>query len=157
MIDDKAFIHPERCIGCGDCILICENKAIQVQWNQSIPVFLESMVEYCAGVLQNKRGKTLCVNFINHVSPACDCVPYNDAPIVRDIGVVASTDPVAIDQASVDLVNREPALPGCCMEEHTEAGSDKFRAIYPKVDWPLQLEYAEKIGIGSREYELVRI
>ncbi len=157
MIDDKAFIHPERCIGCGECILICENKAIQVQWNQSIPVFLESMVEYCAGVLEKKREKTLCVNFINHVSPACDCVPYNDAPIVRDIGVVASTDPVAVDQASVDLVNREPALPGCCMEEHTEAGSDKFRAIYPKVDWPLQLEYAEKVGIGSRNYELVRI
>ncbi len=157
MIDEKAFINPERCIGCGECILICENQAIQVQWNQSIPVFLESMVEYCAGVLKNKSGRALHINFINHVSPACDCVPFNDAPIVRDIGVVASTDPVAIDQASVDLVNREPALPNTCMTEHTEAGSDKFRAIYPKVDWPLQLEYAEQLGLGSRDYELIKI
>lgn len=161
MIDEKAFIHPERCIGCGECILICENNAIQIQWNQDIPVFLESMVEYCSGVLKNKSGKTLYINFINHVSPACDCVPYNDAPIVRDIGVVASTDPVAIDQASVDLVNQAPALPDSCMANHSEAGmaagSDKFRAIYPKVDWPLQLEYAEKIGLGSRDYELIKI
>ncbi|MFO8113591.1 MAG: DUF362 domain-containing protein [Desulfosalsimonadaceae bacterium] len=161
MIDEKAFIHPEKCIGCGECILICENNAIQIQWNQNIPVFLESMVEYCAGVLKNKFGKALYVNFINHVSPACDCVPYNDAPIVRDIGVVASTDPVAIDQASVDLVNREPALPGSCMGSHSEdgmaAGADKFRAIYPKVDWSHQLEYAEKIGLGSRDYELVTL
>ncbi len=161
MIEEKAFIHPEKCIGCGECILICENQAIQIQWNADIPIFLEKMVEYCAGVLKNKSGKTLYINFINHVSPACDCVPYNDAPIVRDIGVVASTDPVAIDQASVDLVNQEPALSDSCMSSHSEegmaAGSDKFRVIYPKVDWPLQLVYAEKIGLGSREYDLIKI
>ncbi len=161
MIEEKAFIHPEKCIGCGECILICENKAIQIQWSLDIPVFMESMVEYCAGVLKNKTGKALYINFINHVSPACDCVPFNDAPIVRDIGVVASTDPVAIDQASVDLVNQEPALPGSCMANHSEdgmvAGADKFRAIYPNVDWSHQLAYAEEIGLGSRDYELVKI
>jgi len=161
MIEEKAFIHPEKCIGCGECILICENKAVQIQWNADIPVFMEKMVEYTAGVLKNKSGKAFYINFINHVSPACDCVPYNDAPIVRDIGVVASMDPVAIDQASIDLVNKEPALPGSCMINHSEAGmaagSDKFRAIYPNVDWPLQLAYAEQIGLGSRDYELIKL
>jgi uncharacterized Fe-S center protein len=157
MIDDKAQIDPERCVGCGECILICENGAIQIQWSQSGEAFLERMVEYTMGVLKNKTGKSLYINFINHVSPACDCVPYNDAPIVRDIGIVASTDPVAIDQASVDLVNQEPALAGSCLSTHTHAGDDKFRGVYPNVDWTHQLAYAEKLGMGSRSYELVNI
>ncbi|MFO7861698.1 MAG: DUF362 domain-containing protein [Desulfosalsimonas sp.] len=157
MVDEKAQINPERCIGCGECILICENGAIQIQWSQSGEAFLERMVEYTLGVLQNKTGKAFYINFINHVSPACDCVPYNDAPIVRDIGIVASTDPVAIDQASVDLVNQEPALPGSCLSTHTDAGADKFRGVYPDVDWTRQLSYAEELGLGRRQYELITI
>lgn len=157
MVDDKARINPELCIGCGECILICQNGAIQIQWSQSGEAFLERMVEYTMGVLKNKTGKTLYINFINHVSPACDCVPYNDAPIVRDIGIVASTDPVAIDQASVDLVNREPALPGSCLSTHMDSGDDKFRGVYPNVDWSRQLSYSEELKLGSRKYELVNI
>jgi hypothetical protein len=70
---------------------------------------------------------------------------------------VASKDPVAIDQASVDLVNNEQALPGSCLEKNKKPGEDKFRGIYPKVDWTIQLEYAESIGLGRRSYELVKI
>jgi uncharacterized Fe-S center protein len=154
MVDEKAAIDSEKCIGCGECILICPNEAIQIQWNKSVPVFLEKMIEYTVGVLKNKAGKALFINFITDVSPACDCYPYNDTPIVRDIGILASTDPVAIDQASVDLVNKEHGLPGSCLKKNVEAGGDKFRAIYEKVDWAYQLEYAEKIGLGSRAYEL---
>jgi len=157
MVDEKAAIDVETCIGCGECILICPNEAIQIQWNQSVPVFLENMMEYTAGVLQNKAGKALFINFITDVSPACDCYPYNDTPIVRDIGILASTDPVAIDQASVDLVNREHGLPGSCLKKNVEPGGDKFRAIYEKVDWAYQLEYGEKIGLGSRAYTLESI
>lgn len=157
IVDDVAQIDPETCIGCGECILVCEQGAIQIQWAKSGEEFLERMVEYTLGVLKNKTGKTLYINFINHVSPACDCVPYNDAPIVRDIGVVASRDPVAIDQASVDLVNQEPALPDSCLTTHTDAGADKFRGVYPNVDYTHQLAYAEQLGLGSRQYELVKI
>lgn len=156
-VEEKAQIDPEKCIGCGECILVCETGAVQIQWNQSIPRFLEYMVEYTAGVLQNKRGKSLFINFVNHISPACDCPPYNDAPIVQDIGVAAGTDPVALDQACVDLVNNEAALPHSCMKAGQGPGEDKFKALYPKVDWPIQLDYAEQIGLGSREYELVQI
>jgi uncharacterized protein len=155
--DELACIDANTCIGCGECILICPNGAIQVQWNQSIPIFLENMVEYTEGVLKNKAGKALFINFITNVSPACDCYPANDAPIVRDIGVVAGTDPVALDQASVDLVNQEPALAGSCLTTNTAVGEDKFKGIYPKVAWEHQLVYAEKLGLGSRSYDLVKL
>ena len=157
LIEKKSDINPKKCIGCGECILICLNKAIQIRWNASIPVFLEKMVEYALGVLKNKKGKTLFLNFITDISPACDCFDHNDAPIVRDIGVVASTDPIAIDQASVDLVNQEQALPGSCLTTNTGPGEDKFSGIYPKVDWKIQLDYGERLGLGSRSYELVKL
>jgi uncharacterized Fe-S center protein len=157
MTGEKAGIDPEKCIGCGECILICSNEAIQIQWNKSVPLFLEKMMEYTVGVLKNKAGKALFINFITDVSPACDCYPFNDTPIVRDIGILASTDPVAIDQASVDLVNREHGLPGSCLKTNVQPGGDKFGAIYEKVDWAYQLEYAEKIGLGNREYTLESI
>lgn len=157
MLDEKARIDSETCIGCGECILICPNEAIDVQWNQSIPIFLENMVEYTMGVLANKAQKSFFINFITDVSPACDCYPTNDAPIVKNIGVVASTDPVAIDQASVDLVNSEPALAGSQLTTNTNPGQDKFRGIYPKVDWEIQLDYAQRLGLGSRAYELIQL
>ena len=157
MVEEQARIDTDACIGCGECILICPNEAIEVQWDQAIPVFLENMVEYTMGVLANKAQKSFFINFITDVSPACDCYPTNDAPIVKNIGVVASTDPVAIDQASVDLVNAEPALAGSQLTTNTAPGQDKFRGIYPKVDWAVQLDYAERLGLGSRTYELINI
>lgn len=157
LVNNKAVIDSAKCIGCGECILICINGAIQIKWNQAIPVFLEKMVEHTMGVLKNKAGKALFINFITDVSPACDCYPYNDAPIIRDIGIVASDDPVAIDQASVDLVNNEQALPGTCMNSAMGQGEDKFKAVYPAVDWSIQLDYAEKIGIGSRSYKIIEV
>ncbi len=157
LVDEKAVIDPDKCIGCGECILVCPNEAIQVNWNQSVPLFLEKMVEYTEGVLKNKQGKTLCINVINNVSPACDCPPFNDAPIVRDIGFLASTDPVAIDRASIDLVNAEKALEGSCLKVNTAPGEDKFRGVYPKIDWTTQFDYAEQLGLGNNEYELIKI
>jgi len=157
VIDEIAVVDEESCIGCGECILVCPNEAIQISWDQEVPTFLEGMVEYTAGVLKEKTGKCLFVNFITDVSPACDCYPTNDAPIVKNIGVGASTDPIALDQASVDLINAEPGLANTQLKENTEPGGDKFKILYPKVDWPIQLAYGEQLGLGSREYELVRL
>lgn len=155
--DDKAVIDPEKCIGCGECIIVCPSGAVQIQWDQSVPVFLENMVEYTLGVIKGKEEKTLYVNFITDVSPACDCVPFNDSPIVRDIGILASRDPIAIDQACMNLVNQEQALPGSCLKENRGAGEDKVKGVYPYIDWELQLAYAEELGIGSRNYKLEKI
>lgn len=157
LVDEKAKIDRKKCVGCGECIIICPNQAIQIQWNQAIPVFLENMVEYTVGVLKSKKDSAMFLNFITQVSPACDCYGYNDAPIVPDIGIVASTDPVAIDQASTDLVNNAEGLKSSCLTKNFKPGEDKFRAIYPNVDWEIQLEYGEAIGLGTRAYDLVRI
>jgi hypothetical protein len=157
VVGEKAQIDEEACIGCGECILICPNEAIDVQWSRSIPIFLENIVEYTMGVLREKAHKAFFINFITDVSPACDCYPANDAPIVKNIGILASTDPVAIDQAAVDLVNAEPALAGTRLAANTAPGEDKFKGIYPQVDWPIQLEYAEKLGLGSRGYTLEKL
>lgn len=137
----------------------CGEKAMLrwMSWDQEIPVFLEAIVEYSAGVLKNKAGKSLFINFIADVSPACDCYPANDAPIVKNIGIAAATDPVALDQASVDLVNAEPALAGTQLLTNTAPGADKFKGLYPNVDWPIQLDYAEHLGLGSRTYELITV
>jgi uncharacterized Fe-S center protein len=153
--DEKAVIDPEKCVGCGECILICPNGAIDVQWSLDIPLFQKKMVEYTEAVLKGKSGKVFFLNFLTSISPACDCYGHSDAPIVKDIGILASKDPVAIDQASVDMVNRQGTTEGSCLESSSD--QDKFRSIYPKVDWAVQLEHAEKIGLGKRDYELVTI
>lgn len=157
IVAEKAVINADQCIGCGECILICTNRAIQIRWNQSIPAFMQNMIEYSLGVLKGKARKALFVNFLTDVSPECDCHPYNDAPIVRDIGVVASRDPVAVDQASVDLVNQEPSLPGSCLAPGLAPGDDKFKALFPKVDWTFQFDYAEQLGLGTRNYVLEKL
>jgi uncharacterized Fe-S center protein len=154
---EKAVIDGDACIGCGECIINCPQRAINVQFNKSIPDFMEKMVEYAYGVLKNKNNKVLFINFITDVTPACDCWPVSDAPIVRDVGIVASTDPVAIDQASVDLVNSEPALIDSRLRKNRESGEDKIQGLYPKVDWTIQLDYGAQIGLGSRQYEMIKI
>lgn len=157
VFEEKALIDGEKCIGCGECILICPRSAIQIRWNQAIPIFLENMVEYTEGVLKGKENKCLFVNFITDVSPACDCYGYSDAPIVRNIGILASRDPIAIDQASVDLVDREAALPDSSLTRNRGPGEDKFGGIYPAVDGSIQLAYAEKLKLGSRRYRIEKI
>jgi len=150
-------IDQAKCTGCGECIIVCPKGAIEIQWNEAIPVFQEKMVEFCAGVLKGKEGRHFHITFITDVSPACDCYPFADAPIVGSVGILASRDPVAIDQAAVDLVNIQPGLENSCLESGHAKGEDKLRAVYPKVAWEVQLEYAEKIGLGERSYELVRL
>lgn len=153
----KARIAEDICIGCGECIVICPHKAIEIQWNESPDLFQKKMVEYAAGALQGKKKKSLFINFLVQISPACDCYPNSDAPIVRDIGIVASTDPVAIDAASCDLVNNEESIPNTAIKKMLKQGEDKWRALYPTIDWNFQLNHAEKMGLGSRKYTLVKI
>ena len=148
---------PAKCIGCGDCILACPQEAIQIGWDAQVPDFLRRMAAYTKGVLAGKEKRSVFFNFVTQVSPACDCYPFQDAPIVGDIGIMASLDPVALDQASVDMVNQAPGLPGSCLRSAHAPGADKFRDLYPKVDWSIQLDYAQSLGLGSREYRLVEI
>jgi len=153
----NAFIDPKKCVGCGECILSCPSGAIQIQWNENIPIFQKKMVEHAYGAVQNKKGKVLYLSFLTQISPACDCYGYSDASIVNDIGILSSEDPVAIDKASVDLVNGEVGNRASKLQKNWNPGEDKFRAVYPEVDWSIQLAYAEEIGMGTRKYELIKI
>lgn len=157
-VEDKtASIRQDTCLGCGECIVVCPYKAIEIQWNESPDLFQKKMVEYALGALKGKEKKSVFVNFLVQISPACDCYPNSDAPIVRDIGITASTDPVAIDAASCDLVNGEESIPNTAIKGILKRGEDKWRALYPAIDWHIQLDHAEKMGLGTREYTLVRI
>ncbi len=151
-----ASIDGEACVGCAGCIHTCPQGAITVNWQTDLDGFMERMVEYTVGVVKGKEKRSLYVNFLTQISPACDCYPFADAPIVADIGIVASTDPVAIDQASVDLLNSQPVLATCCIE-NPAACTDKVRAVYSHIPWEHQLDYAHEVGLGTREYELVKI
>ena len=155
--DKKAYIDPSLCIGCGECILICPNKAIDVKWSTDIVGFQKKMVEYAYAVLKNKRGRALFINFLTSISPACDCYPHSDIPIVYDIGIMASTDPVAIDKASVDMVNSREGNRASALKGGYGEGEDKFMSLYPKVNWMIQLQWAERIGLGTRSYKIVEI
>lgn len=152
-----ASIDTKKCIGCGECILACPTGAVQIQWNETIPIFQKKIVEYAYGTIQRKKGKIIYLNFLIQISPACDCYGFSDTPIVNDIGILASEDPVAIDQAAVDLVNNEQGNQSSKLSANWGRGEDKFRALYPQVDWSIQLSYAEEIGLGTREYELIKI
>ena len=155
--DEKAKIDPKNCAGCGECIIICPNRAVNVRWSSDVHLFQKKIVEYAFAVLKDKKGKAAFINFLTQISPACDCSDYNDAPIVQDLGFMASLDPVAIEQASVDIINSQRALENSCLSSNREAGEDKFRGLYPKADWAVQLDHAERIGLGYREYELITI
>lgn len=157
VLEGKAMIDSEQCVGCGRCISVCMDKAVKIKWNESAPLMMKKMCEFALGAVKGKESKTIYLNFITQVSPACDCYGYSDAPIVNDIGICASTDPVAVDQACADLVNAAHGNPGTALKTGLKPGGDKFRGVSPETDWEIQLEYAEKIGLGKRKYDLVRI
>lgn len=155
IVGGKARIDDARCVGCSRCITACLQKAIAIQWNEAAELVMKKMAEHALGAVAGKQGKTLYLNFITQVSPACDCYGFADAPIVNDIGICASTDPVALDQACADLVNSASGNRDTALKTGHEPGGDKFKGVYPDIDWEVQLDHAEKIGLGSRQYELV--
>jgi len=157
ILEGKARIYPDKCAGCGRCISVCLKKAVKVKWNEAAPLVMKKMCEFALGAVKGKEEKSIYLNFITQVSPACDCYGHADAPIVNDIGICASTDPVALDQACADLVNAAPGNRDTALKSGFEPGGDKFRGVSPDIDWEIQLQYAEKLGIGGRTYKLIKV
>jgi len=154
----KAVINYELCVGCGQCIAVCRYGAAQPVWNNASEIMNKMIAEYAKAVLQDKPH--FHVNFIIDVSPECDCWGSNDVPIVPNVGIAASFDPVALDMACADLVKAAPAAVGSVINKEGKTyltGEDKFTHLHPNTDWRTGLEHAEKIGLGTTEYELVKI
>jgi len=155
--EGKASIDQAKCIGCGECSMHCRIRAIGLDWETEILPFSERMAEYAYGAVKGKAGRVIYLNFVKDVVPDCDCAPWSDAPVVADQGILASADPVALDQAAYDLVKAAPVAPGSELEGRAGPGDDKFALLHPETRPLAQLEHGERIGLGSRDYELVRI
>jgi uncharacterized protein len=153
IINKVAVIDYDKCVGCGQCISVCMFDAAQVQWNAA--KMMEKMAEYAYAVLKDKPA--FHINFVMDISPNCDCWGFNDLPIAPNVGILASFDPVAIDKASADLVNQIPANHNPANTGYQLANKDKFKATHPNVDWKITLDHAEKIGLGTQQYELIKV
>ncbi len=149
-VESVARVDEERCIGCGECLQRCPTGAMSVAWNQDKEVFVHRVAEYALAAVRLVPRVLLYVNVVVDVSPDCDCMRDAEPPFVSDLGVLASRDPVALDQACLDLVNsearvRRPGLSG---------KGDLFQALRPSTRGQEQLAHAERVGLGSRNYVL---
>ena len=158
--DNVAHIHEDLCKGCGRCIGACAFDAIQtVEWDANEKLD-RKMAEYAQAVCQDRP--CFHINLVMDISPNCDCHAENDAPILPDIGMFASFDPVALDQACADACMKAAPMPNSQLSDNLakpdwQHHHDHFLDSNPNVDWKTTLEHAEKIGLGTREYELVRV
>jgi len=150
-------IDYNACAGCGECLRVCPAHAIDLDWAVQIPPFMERMAEYAYGAVQAKRGKIGFINFLLNITPDCDCLPWSDSAFVQDIGILASLDPVAIDHASYDLVNKEQGFSNSLLQSNLGPGEDKFKGIWSYTDGVHQIDYGEKIGLGNKGYRLVKV
>jgi len=157
--DKIAHIDYKKCVGCGQCVAVCQYDAARVHWSASSESACKKISEYALAVVKDKPS--FHINFIIDVSPNCDCWDMNDYPLVPDIGIAASPDPVALDKACADMVTAAQALPGNAIRhDHKHAtleGEDKFKLAHPDTFWLSGLEHAERIGLGHVGYELVTL
>lgn len=157
--DKKAHIDYVRCTGCGQCIAVCQFDAARPAGDSSSETVNRRIAEYAFAAVKDKPN--FHINFIMDVSPNCDCWNFNDFPLVPDIGIAASFDPVALDMACADMVISAPALPGSIIRTGDQGssmeGEDKFGKVHPQTNWKSGIDHAVKIGLGTKEYELVKI
>ena len=156
----KMEVQLSNCVGCGRCIGACNFDAIDFEQDAAIKELNCRMAEYAKAVIDGRPNFHISV--IRDVSPLCDCHAGNDVPILPNIGMFASFDPLALDQACVDACLKEKPLPGTMLTERLEelakTGGDRhdhFENTNPNTEYKTCLEHAEKIGLGSREYELI--
>jgi uncharacterized Fe-S center protein len=156
--EGKKFSYDdERCWRCGRCTRVCPEGALKMQGIDD-ETFMRSLSEAAAAVLSTfKEKKVLYINFLTEIQPECDCMPAADVPVIQDIGILLSDDIVAIEQASIDLILKENPLPSSIAEdEKIKEGEDIFLGLHKKP-YLIQIEEAERLGLGSRRYELVKV
>jgi len=144
-------------VGCGRCIAICPKDAISCMFDEAPSVLNYKIAEYTKAVVDGRP--CFHISLVIDVSPNCDCHSENDAAVVPNVGMFASFDPVALDMACIDAVNGQPVISHTWLsdayDEHDH--DDHIHAMHPDTHWQSCIEHGEKIGIGTREYELIKI
>ena len=153
--DHKASINHDKCVGCGRCIGVCPKDAIKASMDEANDILNYKIAEYTKAVVDCRP--CFHISLVIDVSPYCDCHSENDIAIVPDVGMFASFDPVALDQACADAVNKQPATANSILHKHGHEHHDHFTDVSPETNWKSCLEHAEKIGLGTHEYELIEI
>ncbi len=142
--EDHVEIVETKCIGCGECLSVCKYNAVKYNFAVESGELQKRIAEYALGSIFNKRNKCLFINVLTDMTAQCDCMNINQKPLIDDIGILASCDPVAVDQATLDLTR-------------LRNNQDLGRLSCSHLDPEIQLEHAEKIGLGSRSYELIKL
>jgi hypothetical protein len=140
-VEQIADIDYELCIGCGQCLAVCPEEAVNFAWSERPENFNEKMAEFAYGICSTRKNRLGYVSFLYYVTDDCNCSSKHMDRICPDIGILASYDPLAIDQATIDLINKE-------------SGKDLLGKLWPDSHYEAQFRHAEEIGLGSREYEL---
>ena len=153
--DAKASIDQNKCVGCGRCIGVCPMDAVEAAGDESNDILNRKIAEYSKAVLAGRPH--FHVSLVVDVSPNCDCHGENDIPIVPNVGMFASFDPVALDVACADAVNRQPVIANSQLDRMPHVHNDHFMDSAPQTNWKSAIEHAVKIGIGNAEYELIEI
>lgn len=140
----KAYITSEKCIGCGECLAVCRFDAVKYDWNAESGYMQRSMAEHAYGVVKEKQGKIMCFNVLIDMTKDCDCFSVKQTKMIADIGILVSSDPVAVDMATLDLTAKAH-------------GKTLAEMAYAHHDALIQVEHAAKIGMGTMEYELITV
>ncbi|MBI4838728.1 MAG: DUF362 domain-containing protein [Nitrospirae bacterium] len=140
-VKGKAFINSKICVGCGECISACKFDAVNINWHEDVNIFLERMAEYADGILSRIKRKVF-INFAFDITEECDCLAGDDPKIIEDMGIFASRDILAVDKACFDILTK---------------GKDVFSRGKKAKPYLHQFKYAEKIGLGKLDYNLIEV
>jgi hypothetical protein len=144
LADGRARLDETACTGCGECLARCACGAIGFRWDTGSAALQEKMVEHALGVTRVVGKRLLYLVGIVDITKHCDCMTPGSERVSPDVGFAMSTDPVALDQAVLDLVA-------------DRAGTRLDRLAWPELDGDVQLAYAQEMGLGRRAYSLVEV
>lgn len=151
--DEKFNYANEICWRCGRCTRVCPEDALTLPGDDEL--FLKSLSEAAMAVLGTfKKNKVIYINFLTEIQPECDCMPAAEVPVIQDAGILISDDIVAVEQASIDMLQKSHPLPGSlAADEKIEDGQDILLALHKKP-YILQVKEAERLGLGTSDYQL---